>query len=234
MFSVCLVGYTNAGKSTLMNLLTGAGVLAEDQLFATLDTKTAPLEPGRRPGVPCSATPSASSATCRTTWWPASAPRWRRPSTPTCCCTWPTRRTRSVDRQIAAVDAVLDELDCQGKDQLLLLNKIDRLQDPTVLAALQARYGGALCLSAATGQGADRLVAEVIHRLQHRRVALTLRADVRNGRLMQYLARHAQVRHQEWSDNTVEMDAVMATEQADRLAQFAPDVHVLQRSAATA
>jgi GTP-binding protein HflX len=58
MFSVCLVGYTNAGKSTLMNLLTGA-----------------------------------SSATCRTTWWPVFALPWRRPFTPTCCCTWPMPRT---------------------------------------------------------------------------------------------------------------------------------------------
>ncbi len=41
VFSACLVGYTNAGKSTFMNLLTGAGVLVADQLFATLDTKTA-------------------------------------------------------------------------------------------------------------------------------------------------------------------------------------------------
>ena len=84
--TVSLVGYTNAGKSTLMNALTDAGVLVEDKLFATLDTRT------RRGGSravarPCSRTRSASSATCRTPWWHRSRPRSRKPDRPICCST---------------------------------------------------------------------------------------------------------------------------------------------------
>ena len=92
VFSVALVGYTNAGKSTLFNALTHANAHAKayvaDKLFATLDTTISP-------------TRSASSATCRTGWWPLSAPRWRKRCAPTCCCTWWTahpRRARAKPR----------------------------------------------------------------------------------------------------------------------------------------
>jgi GTP-binding protein HflX len=51
-FQVCIVGYTNAGKSTLLNALTDAGVLVEDRLFATLDTRTRKWMPARGRGAP--------------------------------------------------------------------------------------------------------------------------------------------------------------------------------------
>jgi RNA chaperone Hfq len=85
-----IVGYTNAGKSTLFNALAKPGAYAADQLFATLDTTTRRLwlPPGATRW--CSPTPSASSATCRIAWWRRSAPRWRKRCAPTCCCTWST------------------------------------------------------------------------------------------------------------------------------------------------
>ncbi len=75
-------GYTNAGKSTLMNRLTGADVLVADQLFATLDPTVrrlklpgrAPLHAGRHGGV--------RRASCRTIWWRRSDPRWRKCRSP--------------------------------------------------------------------------------------------------------------------------------------------------------
>ncbi|MCZ7630352.1 MAG: 50S ribosome-binding GTPase [Microthrixaceae bacterium] len=69
------MGYTNAGKSTLLNRLTDAGVLVEDRLFATLDATTRRLSlPGERPC--CSPTLSVSCASCPTSWWRRSARRW--------------------------------------------------------------------------------------------------------------------------------------------------------------
>ncbi|MCK7496722.1 MAG: 50S ribosome-binding GTPase [Comamonadaceae bacterium] len=68
-FRVSLVGYTNAGKSTLFNALVKARAYAADQLFATLDTTTRLAVARRRPGARCRCpTPWASSATCRTSW----------------------------------------------------------------------------------------------------------------------------------------------------------------------
>lgn len=228
-FRVCLVGYTNAGKSTLMNLLTGAGVLAANKLFATLDTKTARWTLGEGQIALLSDTvgfisnlPHHLVASFRATLEEAihadlllhvadASHDW-------------------VEQQIAAVHEVLEALGCEQKDQVLLLNKVDRVQDPTILAALRAKFPGSLEVSAATGEGADRLVSEVVRRVRGRRVELTLRADVRNGRLMQYLARHAVVRRQEYLDSTVQMDAVMGSVHADMLKQFGDAVLVLERA----
>ncbi len=87
---VAIVGYTNAGKSTLLNYLTGAGVLSQDMLFATLDptTRNLKLAGGEEILVTdtvgfirwmwSSATRWDLSASCRTTLWMHSAPHWRR------------------------------------------------------------------------------------------------------------------------------------------------------------
>jgi hypothetical protein len=109
VLSVSLVGYTNAGKSTLFNTLTRAGAYAADQLFATLDTTSRKLwvpEAGgnaphgvrcpprghtarlgaarRQAGRSCCPIPSASSPACPIPWWPPSTPPWRKRPTPMC------------------------------------------------------------------------------------------------------------------------------------------------------
>ena len=81
--SVAIAGYTNAGKSILLNRLTGAGVLVEDALFATLDPTDAAGRDRRTAGCTRWPTPSASSGTCRTSSSRRSARRWRRSPTPT-------------------------------------------------------------------------------------------------------------------------------------------------------
>ncbi len=96
-FRVSLVGYTNAGKSTLMRALTGADVLVADMLFATLDTVpvVGRYLVGERSFFP---TPSASSVSCRTTWSNHSRRRWKRRYKRICCCmsSMPPTRARSL------------------------------------------------------------------------------------------------------------------------------------------
>jgi GTP-binding protein HflX len=89
---VALVGYTNAGKSTLMRALTGSEVLVANKLFATLDTTVRALYP-KACRACWSATPSASSRTCRTAWSPRSSRRWTKRWMPRCCCTSSTPAT---------------------------------------------------------------------------------------------------------------------------------------------
>ena len=80
--SVVIAGYTNAGKSSLLNRLTGAGVLVENSLSPLL---IRPCAGRRRRAAGCTPwpTPSASCGTCRTTSSRRSAPRWRRSANPT-------------------------------------------------------------------------------------------------------------------------------------------------------
>ena len=79
--SVSLVGYTNAGKSTLFNALTKAQAYAADQLFATLDTTSRRVYLGDEAGLGSWLVPirSVSSANCLTNWLQLSAPRSRKP-----------------------------------------------------------------------------------------------------------------------------------------------------------
>ena len=152
VLAVSLVGYTNAGKSTLFNALTQAGSYAADQLFATLDTTTRRMYLDGR-GQSCCPTPSASSATCRTTWSRRSAPRWRKPSRPICCCTWSMRRAGVREPQIAAVDAVLAEIGADAVPQILVWNKIDLTR---LVPGVERDEYGKICrvrLSAMTGAG---------------------------------------------------------------------------------
>jgi len=133
-----------------------------------------------------------------------------------------------VDRQIEAVDAVLGELGCGDRHRLLVLNKMDRVNDPTIPLVLSQKYPRALFVSAATGQGVDGLVEAVALRCGGAPMRVTLRADCANGRLMQYIGRHADVRSQKYDQSVAQIEAVMPAARVDQLRRFEPDVQVLR------
>ncbi len=225
-FLISIVGYTNAGKSTMMNLLTGAGVGVADQLFATLDTRTRRWNLGDGQVALLSDTvgfisrlPHHLIASFRATFEEAigadlllhvadaSAPR--------------------VEQQILAVDSVLGELGCLQKDQLLLLNKIDRITDPTVRTILSGKHPGAIFTSAATGENADAVIEAVLLKIQGRQVRVTIEADCANGKLMQYLARHAHATDRTYLGSSVRMEATIGEKHIAELDAFGKDVKIL-------
>jgi GTP-binding protein HflX len=164
---VALVGYTNAGKSTLLNRLTGASVGVADRLFATLDVTARRLElaDGRTAvatdtvgfiqNLPTQLVEAFKSTLEQTTdaelllhVCDASHPR--------------------IDEQIAAVDAVLDEIGAGELPRVLVLNKTDVTDDASV-RQLARVHDGAVAVSARTGEGIDELVAAITSRLLSRR-----------------------------------------------------------------
>ena len=167
--TVAIVGYTNAGKSTLMNALTRAGVLAEDKLFATLDptSRALTLPDGRRvmlidtvgfirrlPHGLVEAFKStleeAASATLILNVCDASSP--------------------DCAEHLEVTNRLLEELGCKGKPIIAVFNKCDAAPDLSWLSAgLHS-----VKISALTGEGLDRLLNEMVRALPPTRKKVTL------------------------------------------------------------
>ena len=225
VFCVCLVGYTNAGKSTLMRLLTGADVYVADQLFATLDTKTRRWNLGDGATVLLSDTvgfirdlPHHLVASFRATLEEAI-------HADLLVHVADAAHDR-VEHQVAAVEEVLVELGCEGGRQVLVLNKLDRVLDPTIHTVLAGKYPEALFVSAVTGEGAEALVREVAGRAVGAAVRVSIQADCRNGKLMQYIARHARVEDERYTETTAHIEATMPRDTLPALRTFGSDVRV--------
>ncbi len=170
--TIAIVGYTNAGKSTLLNALTGAGVLVEDRLFSTLDSTVRRLELPGGQRVLASDTvgfvrrlPHQLVEAFRSTLEEAtdadllihivdgSAP--------------------DAEAQIGAVREVLEEIGAGGIPELLVLNKLD-VADGQSFGRLRLLHPDAVAISAATGDGFDELLSAVVKAL----AATTTKVDV--------------------------------------------------------
>ena len=155
-FSIALVGYTNAGKSTLMNGLTNAHVLTENRLFSTLDTRT---RPWRLPGgrlVLLSDTvgfirnlPHQLIASFHATLEEAL-------NADLLFLLVDSSSPRALE-QLHIVEQALEELGAGHTPRIYILNKLDRLTDQSQLAPLYAYSGKAVAVSAVTGEGLDEL-----------------------------------------------------------------------------
>jgi len=222
--TVSLIGYTNAGKSTLMNALTDAKVLAEDKLFATLDTRTRRWHlPGWGPVLLSDTVgfirdlPHRLIASFKAT----------------------LEETRQADLlvhvadasnpaaldQIAAVYEVLQELGIQEKDTLLALNKLDCVEDPLGIESLRGRYPSAVVISAHTGEGLSRLASQVGAALSRDFQDVEVQMDVSNGRLLAYLAKYGEVLSRTFVENRVTVHCRIAQQHLGQLPDSA-DVQV--------
>jgi GTP-binding protein HflX len=190
--TVSLVGYTNAGKSTLLNALTGADELAEDKLFATLDTRTRRWRlPGWGPVLLSDTVGfirdlphrliASFKATLEETRQADLLLHVADASSPL------------VDAQIAAVRGVLAELGVDEKDTLLVLNKIDALPDRVDRDRLLARYPHAIAISARSAAGLAELARATSDCLGRGFRDVDVETDPGNGRLLAWLGRHGEV-----------------------------------------
>lgn len=192
-FTVGLVGYTNAGKSTLLNRLTGSQEVAEDMLFATLDTRTRRwrLDDGRE--VLLSDTVGFLQ---------------RLPHHLVASFHATLEEALHVDLllhvadashpdaavQMAAVDEVLEQVGGQHRGQILVLNKVDRVAEP-IRAQLLAtgREMPVAMVSAVTGEGLDRLDALVAEALDLRSARVRIEVPFRLGAALAAIRRQAVV-----------------------------------------
>jgi GTP-binding protein HflX len=200
--TVSLVGYTNAGKSTLMNALTDAGVLVEDKLFATLDTRTRKWRFRGGGHVLLSDTvgfirnlPHALVASFKATLEEASQADLLLHVV--------DASSPEAEKQIQAVKDVLAELGLDDHPTLLVLNKVDRVPDRSYLDVLEAHHDDAVAISASAGIALDRLEQAVRESLHERALDAEVETGVANGRVLAYLAQHAQIRDRTYDDDRV-------------------------------
>ncbi len=169
---VAIAGYTNAGKSTLMNRLTGADVVVADQLFATLDPTTRRIElPGRRHAVVSDTVgfvgklPHDLVEAFRSTL--------EEVALADLIVHVADATSASIEDQVDAVRRVLGEIGAGQIPEVLVLNKIDRVPG-SARARLARRFPGSVSVSALTGEGTDGLLEELAGRIPRPPVEVSL------------------------------------------------------------
>jgi GTPase len=215
--TVTIVGYTNAGKSTLLNTLTQAGVLVEDRLFATLDPTTRRLAlPGGEPVLLTDTVgfvrrlPHGLIEAFKGTLEVASQADFL---------------VHVVDSsaadpvgQIAAVRTVLAEIKADHVPEMLVFNKADIAAE--AVAELVADHEGSVALSAVTGDGVEAFLATLADRLRSINVPYELLIPYERGDLLAAVHREGEVVSTAHEDAGVRVRARLAPASAGRLSEY--------------
>jgi GTP-binding protein HflX len=221
-FQVCIVGYTNSGKSTLLNALTDAGVLAEDRLFATLDTRTRKWTPARGVEILLSDTVGfvrnlphqlveSFKATLEETVNADLLLHVIDVANP------------DVMSQMESVNKVLSEIGCGDKPVLELFNKADIIKDVGPLEMLQTLHPESVTISARTGLGLDEMTRKVIQAYRGRDIVVRVTCSAGNGKVQSFLRAHGTVVDEQYTDCTVVLDVRMGHRQFPELERLHPD-----------
>ena len=217
-FRVALAGYTNAGKSTLLNRLTGADVFTQDKLFATLDPTTrAYALPGGRlitvtdtvgfiqklPHGLVEAFKSTLSEVLNA-----------------------DLILKVVDisdddwiRQMDAVESVLSEIGAGDKLSVTVFNKVDLL-DPIELGILKSRYSDSIFFSALTGEGIDSLTSRIANEASASDTVLNATIPYKEAALISLIREQGQVVHEEFLGEGVRLIARVPSRIAPRIERY--------------
>lgn len=192
IFRVALIGYTNAGKSTIMNLLSNASVPVEDKLFATLDatsrlviidnlhkfilTDTVGFIKNLPPQLIASfhaTLEEAIEADLRLHILDASY--------------------ENLNRHLSATKGIMEQLGIKEKRTLLVFNKIDLVPSDEVIERLLRKYPGSVAISAKYGYGIKNLLNEIQHIMDEDTEIKTLSLSATNGKLLSWIKKHTYV-----------------------------------------
>jgi len=215
--AVSLVGYTNAGKSTLLNRLTDAGVVVEDRLFSTLDPRT------RRLALPGGEVVFLSDTVGFVRKLPHQLVEAFRST---------LEVVREADlllhvvdgsaldpeAQIDAVRTVLAEIDAADVPELVVVNKAD--EAPVAASRLAQRTDGAVMISARTGEGIDEMLLSMAARLRSADRVVRLRVPFDRGDVLAALHREGEVVEETHGEGATVVAVVLDAAGRARFSEF--------------
>ena len=218
---VSLVGYTNAGKSTLMNTLTETNVLAEDRLFATLDSTVRRLHlenhevllsdtVGFIRKLPHNLIESFKSTLDEV-------------READVLLHVVDASSRLIEDYIDVVKSTLKELDIKGKKSVLVFNKIDAIE-PSKLINLQKEFPGALFVSASRGIGLGKLRDKLEYLIEEDYVSFTYNVPMSHYKAVAYLHEVAVVDNEHFEGNHVTIKGSSSKAERDRFESMLSDI----------
>jgi len=217
--NAAIVGYTNVGKSSLLRRLTGADVLVENKLFATLDTTTRKIAlPNKQPLL---LTDTVGFVR-------------RLPHELVESFNATLEEAALSDFLIHILDAsqsrvmefydttmrVLSELGADTKQMLVVFNKIDKVEDPAVLAGLRRRFPGAVFVSIHSGQGMEELVERISDFVSNGTITVELRIPAARADLLARIHRDGTVVSLEYEEDTARIVATVPKRALETLGPF--------------
>jgi GTP-binding protein HflX len=219
LIRVAMVGYTNAGKSTLLKTLSGADVLIEDRLFATLDTTVRQLELGANQVVLLSDTvgfirklPPHLIASFRSTLAEVAEAD--------ILLHVVDISHPAFEEHIRVVNATLEELHAAGKPTITVFNKIDKLSDRSALGELAIDYDPAVFISAERGINITNLRTRLVEFLGQDATEQTITIKQSDYRLIAKLHEFAEITAQEYLDNSVRLRFRVSLKNMERLKEL--------------
>ncbi len=213
---LALVGYTNAGKSTLLNRLTGAGVLTENRLFSTLDPRT------RQLALPGGETVLLTDTVGFVRKLPHQLVEAFHSTLQSIALAdlivhVVDGSVRDPDGQMAAVRSVLAEIGAAEIPELLVVNKADRSPEA---ARLVAKLEGAVCISALTGEGIDGFLRAVADRVRLSDRIVRLVIPYARGDVLAAVHREGEVVEQEAGEESATLSVLLDEAGRARFSEF--------------
>lgn len=214
-----LIGYTNAGKSSLLNRLTNAGVLSENKLFATLDPTTRQLVLPNRQKVLLTDTVGFIRKLPHTVIESFKATLEEVQLADLLIHVVDLSHPQ-YHEQMTAVEETIAELGADGKQTLLVFNKIDAIADPAIIANQLHRFPGSVAISARTGEGMDSFFEELQLRLGAWRMRVEFRIPVSESALLAEIHRVGHVLATSYDGNDAVVIAHVPPELKSRMAAY--------------
>ncbi len=204
VYKVALVGYTNAGKSTLMNRLTGARVLVENKLFATLDSTIRKIKKNFPYPVLLSDTvglidklPHDLIASFKSTLDEVRDAdlllKMMDISDP------------NVERQIQTTNKVLNELEVENTDSLLVFNKIDRIENPEILEVQVQRNPEAICISCQDVKVLDELRQAIVECYENKLTPWRININYEYAQVIPQIRKHGVIAKTDYEEKFIRL-----------------------------